>query len=89
MAADTRDVWVNAREQHAPAHRIPLDSLPAVDANPSAFRICCPPGVAAGGVALFRSEARDLKVHPCVRCFSIEQTDFPPVPPPQPVALQP
>lgn len=82
MTTAVRDVWVKERERNAPAHRIPHNAIPADLSSTQAFRIACPPGMAFGGEAITRQQARDLRLHPCVRCFAVKQVVYPPPPRP-------
>lgn len=81
---DRADVWVHHRERNAPAHRIPRQHAPRPGETHAAYTIACPPYVVVGGAALTRTEAQDLRLHPCVRCFEVTQRLYPPLPPPPP-----
>ena len=79
---EPRNVWVQQLSRHVPAHRIPPEHVPPAGKSPDAYVIACPPLMAFGGTAITRSEARDLQVHPCMKCFAITPRDYPPPPPP-------
>lgn len=86
-----REIWVQHRQRHTPAHRIAQDHIPTgPDAPPHPGRtshhvISCPPGMVSGGYALTRKQALELSVFPCVKCFDLPRPSLtPPAPAPLP-----
>lgn len=63
------DVWVRARTEHTPAHRIISPETTGTLAGQDSYRIACPPYRLRGGHAVTLRAAQDLKVFPCMRCF--------------------
>lgn len=65
--APIRDVRVQSRSRHTPAHRI-VD--PPTDDTPHAmYAVACPPYLMTGGIAITRDEAASLAAFPCRQCF--------------------
>ena len=65
--APIRDVRVQSRARHTPAHRI-VDP-PDNETPRTMYPIACPPYLMTGGIAITREEAASLGAFPCRQCF--------------------